>query len=381
MRIRVCLPKVESEVYTMPQTCPHGCGGEYFKPHGVQGETKAVRDPQHTAVVSYRYECMRCDKTFRVYPRGVSAAQQSDRLKAMSVLLYVLGLSYGAARDFLAACGCGVSRTTVYNNVQAAGGVARKRQHEQVTGGGKRKVIGADGTFVKIKGQTVGIEVVVDDATRELLGLDIITSENAGEIVELIRTVVNAVDPEVIVSDDHGAYNEVAEELDLAHQICRNHVKRNVDDLAVRMSQQLQHQPRPPEAVDSSAERLLQDLALVKQLIRERPANGAEQLEALYHRYQGAPVPQKGKRHSVWYRMRMLVTRLWERWPRLTLDQRRDDLDGTNNMSERLIGWCIKERYRTMRGYKRTLSVKNVVTLTARMSVRSGNYDMAELFL
>lgn len=381
MRIRVRLPKIESEVYTLPKTCPHGCGGAYFKPHGVQGEAKAVRDPQCTAVVSYRYECTRCHKTFRVYPQGVSAAQQSDRLKAMSVLLYVLGLSYGAAMDFLTACGCGVSRTTVYNNVQAAGGVARKRQHEQVTGGGKRKVIGADGTFVKIKGQTVGIEVVVDDATGELLGLDIITSENAGEIVELIRTVVNAVDPEVIVSDDHGAYNEVAEELDLAHQICRNHVKRNVDDLAVRMSQQLQHQQHPPEAVDSSAERLQQDLAAVKQLIRERPANGAEQLEALYHRYQGAPGPQKGKRHSVWYRMRMLVTRLWERWPRLTLDQRRDDLNGTNNMSERVIGWCIKERYRTMRGYKRTLSVKNVVTLTARMSVRSGNYDMAELFL
>jgi hypothetical protein len=28
-------------------------------------------------------------------------------------------------------------------------------------------------------------------------------------------------------------------------------------------------------------------------------------------------------------------------------------MDGTNNGSERAIGWWIKERYRTMRGYKR----------------------------
>ena len=27
-------------------------------------------------------------------------------------------------------------------------------------------------------------------------------------------------------------------------------------------------------------------------------------------------------------------------------------LDGTNNASERAIGWWIKERHRTMRGYK-----------------------------
>jgi hypothetical protein len=77
----------------------------------------------------------------------------------------------------------------------------------------------------------------------------------------------------------------------------------------------------------------------------------------------------------------MLVTRLWERWQRLTLDQRRDDLDGTNNSSERLIGWWIKERYRTMRGYKRTESIHNVATLTARMGVRSGQYNMTELYV
>ncbi len=40
-------------------------------------------------------------------------------------------------------------------------------------------------------------------------------------------------------------------------------------------------------------------------------------------------------------------------------------LDGTNNATERAIGWWVKERYRTMRGYKRRQSVLNVSRLIA----------------
>jgi hypothetical protein len=40
-------------------------------------------------------------------------------------------------------------------------------------------------------------------------------------------------------------------------------------------------------------------------------------------------------------------------------------MDGTNNATERSIGWRVKERYRTMRGYKRTASVLNVSRLIA----------------
>jgi hypothetical protein len=76
----------------------------------------------------------------------------------------------------------------------------------------------------------------------------------------------------------------------------------------------------------------------------------------------------------------MAVTRLWERWRCLTLDQRGTGLNGTNNTTERLIGWWIKERYRPMRGYKRAESIKNVVTLTTRMGIRSGHYDLTELY-
>ena len=93
MRIRVRLPKVEPSVYSYADECPYkGCRGHHFKPHGLKGEEKAIRDPDYEQVESLRHECLRCGRTFRVYPQGVSRAEQSDRLKAASVLLYVLGL-------------------------------------------------------------------------------------------------------------------------------------------------------------------------------------------------------------------------------------------------------------------------------------------------
>jgi DNA-directed RNA polymerase subunit N (RpoN/RPB10) len=298
----------------------------------------------------------------------------------MTVLLYVLGLSYGAIADFTGALGCGVGKTTAYNNVQAAGVVARKKQRATVKNGGKRAVIGADGTYVQLKGEHTGIEVVVDDDSGELLGLEIMVSESHDDIIAVIREVAEDVDAEVLVSDDHGAYPEVVDDLGVKHQLCRRHVKENVEDLADELGDQLGNNEPPPEDSNLTPDQLEKDLEQMRRLVWNRPKDGEEQLEKLYLRYKVVPKPPGGQRHSVWYRMRMLVTRLWERWRKFTLDQQREDLDGTNNACERLIGWWIKERYRTMRGYKRKESIKNVVTLTARMGVRSGSYDMAELY-
>jgi transposase-like protein len=381
MRLRVRLPTVEPGEYSRPKVCPYEeCDGRFFKPHGVKGEEKPLRDLSYEQVKSYRYSCLRCERTFRVYPPGVSHAQQSDRLKAVTVLLYLLGLSYGGVADFLFALGVAVSKTTVYNNVQEAGVQSRRRQQAAIARGSRRAVIGSDGTYVKVKGEQVGIQVVVDDHSGDLLGLEIVTSENTDEVREVVEQAAAQVGAEVLVSDDLDVYKGVAEEAGLDHQICRSHVKRNVDEWAQSVIEQLNKNEPLPEEVTSSTERLQEDVQAIQQMVRERPPDALDRLEAMYYRYMAAPAPKEGERHTVWYRMRMRVTRLWDNWDRLTLDQRREDLDGTNNSCERLIGWWIKERYRTMRGYKRTESIRNVATLTARVGVRSGRYDMSELY-
>ena len=84
--------------------------------------------------------------------------------------------------------------------------------------------------------------------------------------------------------------------------------------------------------------------------------------------YQAAAPPAKGEKASIAYRIRLALLRWSNHWPRLTFDlrwNRREShhLDGTNSVAEQAIGAWIKERYRTMRTYKRLASVRNLCQL------------------
>jgi hypothetical protein len=118
MRLRVHLPEFQPDEDAKPAPCPYGCGGDTYAPYGVKGQIKPLGDTGYAEVVSYRHRCLSCCRTFRVYPMGVgSGARQSDRLRGLTVL----GMRYGTVTGFTVARGCGVSKTTVYSTVRAAG--------------------------------------------------------------------------------------------------------------------------------------------------------------------------------------------------------------------------------------------------------------------
>ncbi len=56
-----------------------------------------------------------------------------------------------------------------------------------------------------------------------------------------------------------------------------------------------------------------------------------------------------------------------------------ETLDGTNNVTERIIGNAVKERYRTMRGYKRNDSIRHVSSLLAWVQMHPADYDLGQL--
>jgi hypothetical protein len=84
--------------------------------------------------------------------------------------------------------------------------------------------------------------------------------------------------------------------------------------------------------------------------------------------------------------MRNRVLHLSDNWRRLTCYRRlqhRDNLeiDAPNNAAELAIGWSVKERYRTMPGYKREASILNVSGLTAWLLHQSACYERGALLL
>ncbi len=90
MRLRIVLPKVNPEAITVPTLCAYaGCGGR--KLYLRQEVAKPLRDTVYHEVQVHRYQCLKCKRTFRVYPEGTTPAQTSQRIKGLAVLLYLLG--------------------------------------------------------------------------------------------------------------------------------------------------------------------------------------------------------------------------------------------------------------------------------------------------
>jgi transposase-like protein len=393
VHLRVRLPKVEPDSITSPTACPFRtgkrkqkqCAGRQFKLHQVHC-AKPLRDLRHELVQAQRFRCLTCQRTFRVYPSGVSAAQQSSNLKALSVLLYVLGLSYLGVSDLLEALGQALSKTTVYCNVQAAGAQAIRLRQQWLNGPvGTVQALGIDFTHVKRLGQDTIVAVATSILSGAALDFELLDDEKAESTMDWMRELCAELKVEVLVSDDANTLKTVADELGLEQQICRAHVNRNVHDLIGTLGTKALEQPDPvPDGCGLTVAQFLDDLQQLEEIIKALPHDGQQQLDQLAERYQTAPPPRPGGKASMWYRLRLTTLDWSENYARLSRFQswrgaHGETLDGTNNVTEQIIGQRVKERYRTMRGYKRKESILNVSSLVGWIGQQPAGYNLGAL--
>jgi hypothetical protein len=375
MRLQLILPRVEPEEIKPPSECAYeGCDGTRFQ--FWQAVEKPVRDTKHSRVVAHRYQCLRCFRTHRVYPKGVSQDHISQRVKGLGILLYLLGLSYGAVSLALDALGVYMCKSRVYDAVQAVAERVPGMKRDQVFEHIRTPALGGDLTSVKVKGQWFPLGLTVDDTTGLVLTVDGLSAEDAATLEEWMDPIVEAVGAEILVTDDADAFKTVADDLGRDHQVCKSHVKRNTERLIESL------QPAVATDVDGSLaasgvtpEQAQADLKRLGELIITREPEDVDELETMHYRYLAASPPGAGEKATTAYRLRLLFLDRWNLWPRLTKYRtwqgpNGETLDGTNNGSERAIGWWIKERYRTMRGYKRPKSAVNV----SRLLAWSGNH-------
>lgn len=325
-RVRFVLPQVKAQPEGRPTSCPY-CGGSILQRHG--GVVKPLRDLYLHQVTVYRYRCAECGHTFRHYPQGVDRHDQSQRLRALAALLWALGLSHQSISYLLTALGPAIAKMTSWRDVQEAG-VALSQ------GPGRTEavaVIGADETVVKVQGRKMVIGLVVDPATGELLGLELLAEQDALAFMNWLRPYVARHGVKVVVSDDLVTYKPVVEELGVEHQVCLAHVRKNVT-------------------------RRLKDIegwvwakGKIRALMQDLPLNGGRELLALEKEVRGAP------------KLRELVVDLGEKWRSLVCYQGRPGVPGTNNRAEQGIGRS-KIRYKTVRGYKSVAGMLNGLHLT-----------------
>jgi len=346
-----------------------------------------VKDTHYDSVSAERYECLRCKRTFRVYPPGVTQAQTSQRVKGLGVLLYLLGLSYGATSLALEALGVYLCKTSVYEAVQAVAEKVPGLKRKQVFAGLRTPALGSDVTSVKCNGAWLHLGLTVDDTTGLVLTIDELSAEDTETIQTWLEPIAEAVAAELLVSDDADAFKTVAEELGLEHQVCKSHVKRNTETFIENLAAQVASDADGSlAAMGITPEQALEDLKHLGELILSRQPEEAGDLEAMHQRYLEAAPPTAGQKATVAYRLRLIYLDRWNLWQSLTRYRtwqgpQGETVDGTNNGCERAIGWWIKERYRTMRGYKRPKSAVNVSRLLAWCGnhLERGGADLALL--
>lgn len=323
------LPNVKRKRETRPRSCSY-CQGETFQRWG--GVRKPVRDNRLRSVQVYRYRCCHCHRTFRHYPQGVDRADQTQRLRKLAALLWVLGLSLRGVATALAAFGVQLSHMSVWRDLNEQAELLEQRRRWQTV-----RVLGLDGAYPLIKGQKRAVLIAVDLGSGQPVALGRVDEANPQAVKRFLAPLVQRLGVSVIVTDDLASYRRVAEKLELEHQVCQFHVRRWVGLALAELLESV-----PPEWVWVLAE--------IKALLDELPPEGSRRLFELWQLIPERRTGQRGERSPL-EKLRYLLIRLSEHWESYRLFDWHQGVPWTNNGTEQVIG-RMKMRSRTVRGYK-----------------------------
>ena len=325
MKIVLQLPQVERKKLNRPSKCPY-CKGEVFQRWGTG--SRQIKDTKVRTVKVSRYKCTSCRRTFRAYPEGVSHAQQSERLMKLCVIMWSLGLSHRSVVLILAVFGISLSHMSGWRDVQEDGKRIRHKLKWKAA-----RVAGVDGAWINGR----GILVAVDLGNGELLAIAEIDEKEKERLQAWLKVLKQQHNIGAIVTDDLATYKEIAEELELGHQICQFHVRRWVGKALKKLEEEL-----PPE--------WLHIIPKVQELIHDLPVNGSKVLYELWKEMPGRTTKPNEERTPL-EKLRDIVLRLSQDWGRYIEFYSDPGIPWTNNQTEQIIG-RLKNRAKRVRGYK-----------------------------
>jgi len=323
------LPPVKQKTKTRPGKCPH-CAGEILQGWGKKH--KPVRDNRYRSVQVGRYYCCSCRRTFRHYPQGVDRSDQTQRLRKLAALFWVLGMSLRGVQLALSAFGVQVSHMTVWRDIQEQAKALEKRRRWQPV-----RVLGLDGVYPLGKGGKKPVLVAVDLGNGQPVAIGKVDESDPNAVRRWLEPLVKRLGVTVLVTDDLLSFRVVAEKLEVEHQVCQFHVRRWVGRALYELRETV-----PKE--------WLWVLDEVKTLLDELPPEGSSRLFELWKQIPERQVGQTGARSPL-VKLRHLLIRLSERWHKFRVFDWHKDVPWTNNGTEQIIG-RMKIRSRTVRGYK-----------------------------
>lgn len=335
------LPEVKRKTEIRPKVCRY-CQGATFQRWGKN--IKPVRDNRHRTVTVYRYRCCHCKRTFRHYPVGIDSADQTDRLRKLVALFWVLGMSLRGVCMALSAFGVRLSHMSVWRDIQEQAEMLRKRRQWQEV-----RVLGLDGAYPLIGGKKRPVLIAVDLGNGQPVEIGQIDESNPQAVRRFLEPLVQRLGVSVIVTDDLASFRTVAGKLGLEHQVCQFHVRRWVGRTLYELKESI-----PTEWIWVLDE--------IKSLLAELPPEGKRRLFEIWKQIPERRVGQSGERSPL-EQLRYLLIRLSEHWDSYRVFDWQKDVPWTNNGTEQAIG-RMKIRSRTVRGYKSWSGMQSALLLT-----------------
>lgn len=323
------LPDVKRKSEIRPKKCPY-CQGEIFQRWGKV--RKPVRDNRYRTIQVYRYRCCHCRHTFRHYPSGVDCADQTQRLRKLAAILWVLGMSLRSVQLALLAFNIELSHMSVWRDLQEQADLLKKRRQWQGV-----RVLGVDGAYPLLKGKKVATLIALDLGTGQPVAVGQVDEANPEAVKRFLEPLIQRLGVSVIVTDDLNSYRKVAGKLGVEQQVCQFHVRRWVGLALHELKQTL-----PQE--------WLWVLDEIKRLLAELPLEGSRRLFELWKQVPEKRTGQAGDRSPL-EKLRYILIRMSEHWASYRVFDWQKDVPWTNNGTEQAIG-RMKMRSRTVRGYK-----------------------------
>lgn len=319
----------------------------------------SVSDTRLGAVTKLRMRCRHCGLTWTCQPYGLQPRfQRSQRIRALNILFYALGLSYEATAQVMTALGAVESDTSVYRDLLAS--MTRAKDLHQ-RGRRKVRVAGIDATYQRLaQPQNAHHEstvFVIDFSDGHLLEVELLDEDDAQAVAGLIKDLEARYEIELWVSDEHTSYEQaIAPE---RHWLCTTHFLKN----KLRRIKELKGEAR--------SQRMKQDLETLEELLRQPPADGQQQVKQIYQRQRRVKRPAKGKRLSPGSKLKALAREIYEKWERVWQQ--------TNNPTESAIGLCLKIRSKLMRGYKVAEHIRGFAHLRGWMYGQGERVEIGQL--
>ncbi len=193
--VTIKLPEYETCPNGRPAKCPY-CASEILQSWG-QAE-KNLQDIQYGIAEVHRYRCSDCGRTFRQYPPGVDRSTQSQRMRKLAALAYVIGLSSRDVVSIFKQLGVELSRMTVWREGRE---FARTLQDQDNPSNARKYSL--DREYLHGVSSRLGVVVVLDAGQDKRAVLGTLDEFNPRQVKKWLETLTNDFDFRVtIVSTD-----------------------------------------------------------------------------------------------------------------------------------------------------------------------------------